>query len=483
MSQGPREINLDALVHLALGHRRLLALVLVLVPLFAAVVWSALPDRYEARAQLLVQDQQTVNPFLEDLLVEWSVKQRLPLIQSIVRSHATLEQVLRELGRLDQGATPADVNKAVKDFQREVEVIGLGGALVLIKVRGESPEEAYVATQALISAFTEQILRPQKETVRASAEFLGDQIERLRGETSTIEQSVTQFKTDNVTELPEVQQVSLDEHLDIRKALVKAEVRLAAAEQQVALSERRLRQLNPVVRQLETDLVSARTEITELQHRYTENQPQLVAARARIRWIQRQLQREREKNEEVPLETIRSQLLALEGARVRNSELGPGAKRELAATEVFEHENLVLELEGAKAEVELLRERLTASDESLRSNARNEESLNRISRDLDIKLNLYGSLAQKYEDALVTQELSMFDEENQVWTVEEPVKPTRSLKPPLWLVLVGASLAGLVFGVLILAFLSAFDDAVRGERELAEALGAPFLGRMPRGVE
>jgi uncharacterized protein involved in exopolysaccharide biosynthesis len=481
MSSGPRELNLDALVHLILRRRKLFLLVLILCPLAAGLAWLVLPERYESRAQLLVQDQQSVNPFLEDLLVEWTVKERLPLIQSIVRSHATLEKVLRELGQLDASARPDEVNEAVKDFQQRVDVIGLGGALVLIKVQAESPAVAHAETTALIEAFTEQILRPQKETVRASAQFLGDQIERLRNETAGIEKSVTDFKTDNVTELPDVHRVSVEEHLGIREALVKAEVRLAAAEQQVALSEEKLRHLNPVVRRLETDLVEARRELSELQHRYTESQPQLVAARARVRMLQRELDRERQKVEDVPLETIRSQLLALDGARARSEQAVASHPSNLNTSEVFQHQDLVLEAEGAKAEVDLLRKRLEASDESLRSNARNEQSLNRITRDLDVKLHLYGSLLEKYEDALVTQELSLFDEENQVWTVEEPIKPIHSLKPPLWLVLMGALIAGLVLGFLLIALFAAFDDSLRGEKELSDALGAPSLGRMPRG--
>ena len=59
--------------------------------------------------------------------------------------------------------------------------------------------------------------------------------------------------------------------------------------------------------------------------------------------------------------------------------------------------------------------------------------------------------------------------------------PTRSLTPPLWMVLLGALLAGLILALLAVAFFSAFDDSLRDENELAEALGAPSLGRMPRG--
>jgi capsular polysaccharide biosynthesis protein len=48
-------------------------------------------------------------------------------------------------------------------------------------------------------------------------------------------------------------------------------------------------------------------------------------------------------------------------------------------------------------------------------------------------------------------------------------------------VLLGALFAGLLLALLAVALSSAFDDSLRGEGELAEALGAPSLGRMPRG--
>ena len=48
------------------------------------------------------------------------------------------------------------------------------------------------------------------------------------------------------------------------------------------------------------------------------------------------------------------------------------------------------------------------------------------------------------------------------------------------LVLLGAVLGGLVLGLGGAAALAALDDALRGERELANALGAASLGRMPR---
>lgn len=479
MTEGGRELNLDAVLQLGFRRRWLLLAGVIVTMGTAAAAWSLVPGQYESSARLLIQDQQTINPFLEDMVVEWTVKQRLPLIQSVIKSHATLGHVLRELGQIDPDASADEVNSAVQRFARQVEVIGLGGGLVKIKVRANSADAAYQATQALVARFTNEILRPQKQAVEASAGFLGGQIQRLRGEITDLEESVTTFKTDNVTELPDVQRLTVTEHMELRKALVEAEVRAAAAQKRRALSEQKIRQLNPIVRQLEADLVKARAQSNALEHRLSSDHPELAAARERVRWLTDELKRERKARREIPIEVLRSQLLAYENTQREETPLADGT--DVPTSEVFQHRALVLELEGARGEIELLHKRLSESSDSLRVNAKNGESLNRLTRDLDIKLALYRSLLEKYEDALVTAELSVFDEEHQVWTVETPVRSTRSTKPALWMVLLGALFGGFCLSVLSLAVLAAFDDSIRGERELASALDAPSLGRMPRG--
>ena len=427
MNNKVREINSDALFHLVVRRWRLLALVPLLALSAAGLAWSVQPDRYKSRAKLLIQDQQTVNPFLKDLFEEWSAKQRMPLILSIFESHDTSERTLRILGRLHDKASPEEVNKAVVAFQHGFEVIGIGGELVLIKVEGETPLEAYEAATALIQTFTGQMLRPQKETLRASTEFFEDQLERLRGETADVEPSVAQ--------LPEAQLVSPVAQLSIRRKLAEAEVRLASTEQKVVLSEAKLaaqlRVRSPRgsagTRHLRKDLMDARSDLFDLEHRFEETHPELAVVKARVRSLEDAIRRERKKSSNISIKAIHSQPAV------------PGGQPESSTSELSRHENLVLELKEARAKVGLLRQRL------------------------------------------LTEELAMFEEANQIWTVEKPVRPTRSLKRPLWFVLAGALFASLVLAFLAVAFFAAFDDALRGEKELAEALGAPSLGRMPRG--
>lgn len=419
MKSPVRELNPDALFHLVMRRWDLVLLVPLLTVLTAGLAWQISPDRYRATARLLIPDQQTVNPFMKDMLEEWSAEQRMPLVQSIFQSHSTSEQVLRKLHRLEPSATPVDVNDAVEAFQKTFEIVGLGGELVLIKVHGQTPAEAYEAAVALVDTFTEQIMRPQRETVRASAAFFQDQLEELRGENSGIDPEGTP--------LPKANPTSLDGQLSIRRALAEAEVRLVAAEQEVERSESKLRQGSPGGRQIRKYLSEARRELFELNHLYGKDHPELVAAKRRVRSLQQALRRENQEHEAVSAEPGST------------DPANPGRTPDAEPSAAAQHQNLLVELKEAATEVELLRH------------------------------------------SLLTEELSTFTAGNKVWTVEAPVIPTRSLRPSIWIVILGALVAGLVLALLAVAFFAALDDSLRGEKELAEALGAPSLGRMPRG--
>jgi capsular polysaccharide biosynthesis protein len=410
VSKAVRDLNSEALFHLVARRWDLLVLLPLLAVVAAGLAWQVVPPRYESTARLLIQDQQTVNPFMKDMVEEWSAEKRMPLVDSIFQSHETSEQVLRKLGRLDVAATPEEINLAVTEFQDTFQVIGLGGELVLVKVRGGSPAEAYEAANALIEIFTERIVRPQRETVRASAIFFEEQLEQLRGEGPQTEIQP------GVAPLPAAEEVSREETTNVRRALAEAEARLAAVQQEIKLSEEKFLERTPTESKLEKQLASARRRLYALKYTYRRDHPERAAVERRVDRLEEALEQEREDARAV---------------------LKPTSRSDKAAA----HRALLLTHEELAAEVELLRNRL------------------------------------------LTEDLSLYAEANPVWPVEKPVLPTHPLGPSIWLILPIALFAGLLLALIALAFFAAFDDAVRSEEELAEALGAPSLGRMPRGGE
>lgn len=407
MNKQLRELNPEALFHLVVQRWDLVVALPLIAVLAAGLTYKIMPARYESSARLLIQDQQTVNPFMEDMVEEWSAQQRLPLVESIFRSHDTSEQVLRRLGRLDVAATPKEVNEAVDEFQRSFEVIGLGGEIVLLKVRAETPAEAHDGAVALVETFTERIQYPQRETLRASAVLFQEQLDQLRGGSDA----------PRVVHPPGVGEAQVMGEGNVRKALAEAEARLAGIEQKVERSEERLRLATPERNQLHKSLISARRRLSSLSRRYGSGHPELAAAKRRVERLEYAIERERQ---------------------VEGGDPETRAQR-VEASEAADHQALLLQLKEAGAEVEVLRNRLLA------------------------------------------EELSKFAQGNQVWPVEAPVMPTLPEGPSIWFVIAGAFFAGLVLALFVVSVLAALDDSLRGERELAEAIGAPCLGRMPRG--
>jgi len=414
MTDNARELTPETIFHLAIRRWDVVVLLPLLTMLAAGLVWQVTPPKYETTARLLIQDQKTVDPFNKEMVVEWSAQQRMPLVQSIFESHNTSENVLRKLGRLPIGGSNEEISEAVSIFQQSFEVIGLGGQLIRIKVRGATPEDAQNAANALIDEFQEQIVRPQQEAVRASAILFQAQLEQLRGEAQ-----------DQPATMPGPMDSSLRGKANLRKALAEAEARLAAVQQAVKLSEQDLREGSPSDRRLEKALDSAKARLYSLRRRLGIDHPEVAAARRRVEQLQEAIDRDHEERRGVAASG------PTDGTSGSNADGEPG--------DGAEHRALLVQLKRAAAEVELLRQRL------------------------------------------VTEDLTMFAEGNQVWPVETPALPTQPIGPPLWLVLLGALVAGLVLALVAVAFFAAFDDSLRGERELAMAIGAPSLGRMPRG--
>ena len=66
MNGSIREINSETLFHLVMRRWDLIALLPVLTVLAAGIAYRVMPSQYESTARLLIQDQQTVNPFMKE---------------------------------------------------------------------------------------------------------------------------------------------------------------------------------------------------------------------------------------------------------------------------------------------------------------------------------------------------------------------------------------------------------------------------------
>ena len=465
-----------SLIATAVRRRWLMVLVAVVVtPIVAVGVNKAMPNRYKATAKVLIQESKAINPILNDKMVDWNVKNRIQVLQELIRGSTILEKVLRQRGEITDQDSPQSIEAKVSRFRREVEVFGVANTMAQLTVTQGSPEATYQTLTLLVSTFINEMLRPQKESITESAEFLRVQIERLRRELAVDEQALATYKAENATTLPEVFHQNLDMTLQLRKALAEAETDLQAALRRKRLTEARLRSQTPASRQVEVKLLEARSRLRELRGAYTEEHPVVETQRAVIARLEREHQSLAPAGAEVDLTHLEA-LASSRGGDQRTG-LGMDGKGDLLSSDILNYKAVLGEIEGARGKLTAVRGRLAVSDSQLRDFARNEQNLTHMVRDLDAKSKVYRDLLVKYEDALVTRELALYDEKGQVWVVEPPTRPSHSTKPATAIVAIGGLFAGIVLGVVLAAAAQFLSGVVRRDR-VSTIVGVDLVGTL-----
>lgn len=444
----------------------------VTTPLLAWTGWSFVPERYEARARVTVQDPQTVNPFLGDLAVEWDAEDRATLITSILRSPSTMESVLRELGTINEDTSLEEIERETRSLAERMMIVEVGGGVVLIKLVSSRPEESFHGVQALVNAFVHEMLRPQRDNVTASSRFLEAELVTIEGELNALEHRITLFRQEHADQVPEMRSATLAEHHALRQALVEAELHMQSTTRQVQATEERLRALSPAERSLEALVTEARTALARTRSELGEQHPRVEAARIRLRELEAQLQTARGEHHVIDLDRLEAQTASHDDER----HAAPG----VLTSELLAYRAMLREREGAAAEASLLRERIDTARSTLIASVTVEEQLGSMMREIEARRSVHAELLTRAHQARVMRDLATEGDLQQVWVLEPPALPTQSLKPSRWLVTLGALVGGLVLGIVLIAVAESMSRLVRTPEEAALAVGAKRAFVMPR---
>lgn len=239
--------------------------------------------------------------------------------------------------------------------------------------------------------------------------------------------------------------------------------------------EARLRSQTPASRQVEVKLLEAKSRLRDLLGAYTEDHPAVEVQREVIRRLEREHEALAPAGAEIDLTHLEA--LATSRGGDRRAAGGADGKGDLLSSDILNYKAILGEIEGARGKVTAVRGRLASSDSQLRDFARNEQNLTHMVRDLDAKSKVYRDLLVKYEDALVTRELALYDEKGQVWIVEPPTRPSHSTKPATPVVAIGGLLGGILLGIVLAAAAELLSGVVRRDR-VATIAGVDLVGTL-----
>ncbi|MEF1340797.1 GNVR domain-containing protein, partial [Vibrio rotiferianus] len=311
----------------------------------------------------------------------------------------------------------------------QLSVHQLGKDFIQIQLKSPHSEGMDTLLTSVSEHFIEQLLAPERSSIKDSSHFLNMHITKRREQLDKAELAYAEYKNAYSHATPEMQSQSLARLASLKQTLAEKEAELAGVERSLGSLDQQLSKTNPVIGKIEEQIIEIRSELTLLRARYTE-------AHSLVQGKLRELQR---------LEQERSILIK-------------SSKFESLTEETISLKKMVTELE-----YDANRFGSTTTD------------INRLARDVSVKRELYEDLVERYEMAQLTGSLGSFEEGKRVKVIDEPFVPSSpSNLPAIVFVLLGF-VGGAGLGISLATILELIDNSVRSKQSLVKSLGVPVI--------
>ena len=448
-----------------------------------AVAYSfTIPPKYMSSAVVLVEEEKVSNPLISGLAVSTSVQERLQTIVKILLSRPLLEQVISELN-LNAGIKDAlALEDFIESLRRNISVQMVGKDILKVSAEDRDPETCQRITNAITSLFIKHNLELQMRETTAGIEFLKSQKEIYEKKLKDSEKALREFKE----KYQELLSVKASEEInkligqpssgaplinteilkyteykgdlirlnqDLKEAMNRKEQleKQLRGEEEYVVSERIL---DPVVKQLESDMANKQVELAQLTVYSTEEHPHVIRLKKEIEELKEAIKQKR------------TRVAHTSDKEVMNP-VYQDLKKELAKTEQ--------NIEAIKTRIKLTEIYLQEDAEKIAGIPKKEEELANLQRDYTINSRIYAELTEKLETAYITQRLE-FQEKGTKFRVVEPAKvPLKPFKPNRKFMALSGALLGMIVGAGLVLLAEMTDHSFTDINQLRNFLNIPVL--------
>lgn len=434
------------------------------------VVTLVVRDRYEATAKVFVDTQTVLKPLMSGLAFQPDVDQQVRMLARTLISRPNVEQLIRSPRAGLSNLSEADRDKAIDRLTKEIKVAPSGDAnLFSITYRDINPQRAQVIVGDLVSLFVSAGVTDKQRDSEQARRFLDEQIKSYESKLTDSENRLKEFKLRNFGLTGTSNQDYFARMSSATEEVNRLRVELQAAERSRDALRRELSTEDPTISpdamvpgmtsavpEAESRLDAQRRILDDLLRRYTDQHPDVVAARRTIAQLEQQRR------------------LELEGRKA--SGRGPAP-----TSPVFQR--IRVALAEAEAKVASLRGQLGAQQAQLdqaRAMAGKmpqvEAELAQLNRDYDVVRKNYEQLVARRESASLGEKIDLTTKVAEFRVVEPPrvsptpAKPSRMMVAAFGVLLAIAAGFGATFGM------THVFPTLQDARQLRQVSGRPVLG-------
>ncbi|MBE1273965.1 GumC family protein [Enterovibrio baiacu] len=454
-------------------RRYVIMMPIIILPLMGTAIGLMSPKKYNSHTSMLIQETSKMNPFLEDLAVSAKMKERFSGLQTLLHSRHILGKVAIEQELIAEDSDPVLVDETIANLSEGLSMTTIGKDVIRIDYRAGNPEGMKETLEIVSQHVIEELLAPERSSMKDSSFFLSEHIKFRRQELDKAEAALTEFKTEHSDGLPALQLANLSRIEALKQRLSEKEAEMAGAQRGLGGLDQQLSSTNPVIGKIEDQIVKIRSELALLKARYTDQHSLVQGANRSLRRLEEQ----------------RTQLLSNTSETVDASQLWDIASSSTMETDGESQPLLISQLENlqlARSKVEMLEEEtsslrsmITELEVKTSQSGEKEQQIKKLERDLEVKRELFHELLERYEMARLTSSLGVFEQDKRIKVIDRPYSPGVPSNLPIIVFTIAGMVGGIFLGCGMAVLLELTDTSIRRIAMLEEITGAPVLTRIP----
>jgi uncharacterized protein involved in exopolysaccharide biosynthesis len=463
--------NLDLKYYWAVFKRRL-PYFLVILTLLAAIgitVASILPPVYQSSASLLAEPQQipgadtaTINPF-----------EQIQIVEQRIMTRANLYDLAQRIGLYADEEPALSVGEIVGDMRKRIEFIGFepdptvrpgtpGAIIVGVSFDAPTPQFAAKGANELVSLILQENVRMRTDRASDTLDFFQGEVARLSAALADQSQKIADFKTANVTALPDSTDSRRAQREREEQRLLDLQREEAALKNQRAtvvwVYERTGRAVNQELSPEETELQNLQSQLLQQQAIYKPESPQIRVLKTRI--------------------------AALEGlvADQRAARAVPGIDGGAAAP----LSELDVELAPIDEQLKYIAEQRAAVEKTLaelaeaqQATPQNEMALADLQRELSNLQTQYDNAVAALGQAQVSEKIEVLSKGQRFTLIDAPIERNTPVSPPRLLIASAGIVGGIGAAVGFIVLWEMLNRSIRRPVELSQGLGIQPVATIP----
>lgn len=443
----------------------------------------SIPNQYEASARIYVDTQTILRPLMSGLTVQPNVEQQVSMLGRTLITRANVEKVaaMASLDLSDGKVAKAD--RRIEEVTKALQIQSVGrDNMYQLSYRDKNPEQAKKVVDSMVSVFVQSSVGASRKDADSAKAFIEEQIRSYQGKLEDAERKLKDFRIRNIDSQNVDGKDATAKIAEISSQLDAARLQMREAEQareaaRASLDAEKGAQSDAVLQSVMqesalgaiggTPELDARIDIQQknldaLLQRFTEQHPDVIAARRVIAELEAKRKQEQEAQRKKA--SVSPAIPKIGGNSLAYQELS----RMLAAADV--------QLASARARAAEYASRLEQAKSKLKDAPRLEAEAAQLNRDYAIHKKAYEELVSRRESAVMYDKLDDAAGIAEFRVIEPARAPPIPVSPNRPLLLVGALAASLAAGFFAAFLRAQFLPVFHRPSELSAKLELPLLG-------